>query len=139
MTKSINPDVANLINTYPKPIQKKLLALREIIYDAASQTEGVGVIEETLKWGEPSYLTKGGSTIRINWKKTDPQLYAMYFHCQTKLVDTFKERYRDTFSFEANRAIIFHLNDKIPTNELMQCIAIVLTYHHRKKLPMLGI
>ena len=58
------------------------------------------------EWGEPSYLVKGGSTIRMDWKKANPEQYAMYFHCKTKLVDTFKELYQDVFKFEGNRAII---------------------------------
>lgn len=95
-------------------------------------------IEETLKWGEPSYLTKNGSTIRIGWKKKNPEQYAMYFHCKTKLVDTFKELYRNNFKFEGNRAIIFGINEKIATEELKHCILMSLNYHNIKHLPMLG-
>ena len=39
-------------------MRKKLLHLRQIILDTASETEGVNELEETLKWGEPSYLTE---------------------------------------------------------------------------------
>jgi hypothetical protein len=39
----------------------------------------------------------------MDWKKANPEQYAMYFHCKTKLVDTFKELYRDVFKFEGNR------------------------------------
>ena len=38
-------------------------------------------LEETLKWGEPSYLVKKGSTIRMDWKSKAPNQYAMYFKC----------------------------------------------------------
>ena len=41
-----------------------MLRLRQIVLDTASETEGVDALEETLKWGEPSYLTRDGSTIR---------------------------------------------------------------------------
>jgi hypothetical protein len=54
---------------YPKPIKAKLLTLRRLILDTASKTTGVGALEETPKWGQPSYLTtstKSGSTIRID-------------------------------------------------------------------------
>ncbi len=101
--------------------------------------DGVDDLEETLKWGEPSYVTKAGSTIRIGWKKNKPKQYAMLFHCKTKLVDTFKELYQDKFKFEGNRAIIFHEKDEVPVEELKHCISLSLTYHRRKHLWMLGV
>jgi hypothetical protein len=134
-----NIKVAAVFEHYPKHIQKKLWFLRQLILDTASETEGVNTVEETLKWGEPSYVTKSGSTIRIDWKKSSPHQYAMYFNCNTMLIDTFKEIYRDKFNYEGNRAIVFDENDEIPVDELKQCILSSLTYHTRKHLPMLGI
>lgn len=134
-----NAAVAEFFDSYPKHMRKKLLFLRQLVIETASETEGISTVEETLKWGEPSYLTKSGSTIRIDWKKAKPHQYAMYFHCQTKLVDTFKELYRDKFKFEGNRAIVFNENEDIPVDELKHCILLSLTYHSRKHLPMLGV
>ena len=134
-----NKEVGKVFDNYPKDIRKKLMLLRKLVIDTASETEGVKSIEETLKWGEPSYLTKGGSTIRMDWKKSKPDQYAMYFNCKTKLIDTFKERYKDEFKYEGNRAIVFHKNDSIPINELKHCILLALTYHSIKNLPMLGV
>jgi len=118
---------------------KKLLFLRQLILETASETDGIDKIEETVKWGEPSYLTKNGSTVRIDWKKSNPKQYAMYFHCKTKLVDTFKEIYSGLFNFEDNRAIVFSENDEIPVEELKHCIMLSLTYHNIKHLSMLGV
>lgn len=134
-----NTKVAAVFEHYPEHIQKKLLFLRQLILDTAAETTGIDTVEETLKWGEPSYITKRGSTIRIDWKKSTPHQYAMYFNCNTKLVDTFKELYRDRFNYEGNRAIVFDENEEIPVDELKQCILSSLTYHTRKHLPMLGI
>jgi hypothetical protein len=134
-----NPEVAKTFNNYPEHMRKKLMFLRQLIIDTAAETEGVYTLDETLKWGEPSYLTKGGSTIRIDWKKSRPDQYAMYFHCKTKLIDTFKELYNDKFRFEGNRAIVFNQSDKIPVAALKHCISLSLTYHRRKNLPMLGV
>ena len=105
-----NSEVAEIFEAYPKRMRNKLMFLRQLVFETASETKGVGEVEETLKWGEPSYLVKGGSTIRMNWKSSSPDQYAMYFHCKTKLVDAFKELYRDKFKFEGNRAIIFNEN-----------------------------
>lgn len=134
-----NPEVAEVFESYPTHMRKKLMFLRQLILDTASETKGVSAMEETLRWGEPSYVTKSGSTVRIDWKPSAPNQYAMYFHCKTKLVDTFKELYGDILKFEDNRAIVFNENDEIPIDELKHCISLSLTYHSRKHLPMLGV
>ena len=63
-----NADVQQAFHEFPPEIRTKLLALRKLILDTAASIEGVGPIEETLKWGQPAYLTsqsKSGSTIRL--------------------------------------------------------------------------
>ena len=112
--------------------------LRRLILDVASDNADIGDLEETLKWGEPSYLARGGSTVRIDWKASNPGRYAMYFNCNTKLVDTFRELYSDAFSYEGNRAIVFQENDAVPDDALKHCIALTLRYHTLKHLPLLG-
>ena len=134
-----NPQVIEIFNNYPANMRHNLRFLRQLIVETALETEDINQLEETLKWGEPSYLTNGGSTIRIHWKKSNPDHYMMYFNCKTKLVDTFRELFRDEFLFEGNRAIIFIDGDEIPMNELKLCISLSLTYHSRKHLPMLGL
>ena len=133
-----NPKVGEKLETYPKAYQKKLQYLRKLIIETAKE-EGIPEIEETLKWGEPSYLAKNGSTIRMDWKQKKPDQYAMYFKCTSKLVVSFKEVFKDTFKYETTRAIVFTLDDKVPESELKQCIAKALTYHKVKHLPALGL
>ena len=127
-----NVDVKKVFDGYPASMRRNLLALREHILRTAASTEGVGEIEETLKWGEPAYVTsqrKSGSTIRIAWKKASPTRYAMYFNCQTTLVETFRTLFPRDFTFEGNRAITFDESDAIPSDALAFCIAAALTYH----------
>jgi hypothetical protein len=127
--------VAAMFESYPKPVKAKLLALRKLILDTAKKTRGVGAIEEALKWGQPSYLTsesKSGSTIRIDQVKAVPDQYAVYFHCQTNLVETFRELYPD-FSYSGNRAILLDAKAKLPEAELRHCVALALTYHSSKR------
>lgn len=133
--KFTNEEVAYVFKSFPKETKEKLMVLRQLIFDTAKEIDSVGEIEETLKWGEPSYLTsqsKSGSTIRINKRKSKDE-YAMYFHCQTNLVSTFRQIYPDEFSYEGNRAIVFNKNENIPINELKHCISLALTYHLNKK------
>lgn len=138
MIKIINTDVEKVIEKYPVEIVGKILILRKLILDTALEIEEIDELEETLKWGEPSYLTKNGSTIRIAWKKSKPNQYAMYFNCNTILVETFREIYKDVFKFEGNRAIVFDENDEIPIEAIKHCIELALTYHNIKHLPMMG-
>ena len=134
-----NSKVFNKFQSYPKAIRQKLMRLRQLIFEVALEIEKIGDLEETLKWGEPSYVTQGGSTVRIDWKESSPEKYGMYFNCNTKLVGTFKEIYSGKFTFEGNRAIVFHRKERIPTKELKQCIALSLQYHKIKHLPRLGV
>ena len=133
-----NPAVARVFDGYPQPMRNKLLRPRQLVLDTASETAGVNALEETLRWREPSYLTKGGSTLRMDWKAKAPDHYAMYFNCNTSLIATFREVYGDVFSFEGNRAIVFHETDELPVDELKHCISLALTYHRVKHLPLLG-
>jgi Domain of unknown function (DU1801) len=130
-----NSAVEVVFGAYPSPIKARLLALRRLILDTAKTTDGVGALEETLKWGQPSYLTtesKSGSTIRIDQVKPEAGRYAIYFHCQTDLVETFRELYPE-LSYSGNRAILLDAGEKLPEKALRHCVALALTYHARKR------
>ena len=133
----IKPEIEVVFDSYPSKFKRKLLVLRQLILETAAKIESVGEIEETLKWGEPSYLTpksKTGSTIRIAWKEAKKDQYSIFFKCTADLVPAMKKRFPDIFTFGGSRSIDFKLNDKIPKKELKQCIALALTYHRNKKL-----
>lgn len=138
MELTSDPKVKEVFNNYPKPVRKKLLHLRNFILSVAANVSGLEKLEEVLRWGEPSYLTKYGSTLRIDWKKKSPDHYAIYFKCTSKLVPTFKSLYQDKFVFENTRAMLFNFDDDIPQKELSHCISLALTYHKVKHLPLLG-
>ncbi|MGK0442564.1 MAG: hypothetical protein ACJA0N_002376 [Pseudohongiellaceae bacterium] len=131
-------EVESTFKRYPSTIVHHLIQLRKLVFETASEL-GLDDIEETLKWGEPSYLSKNGSTLRIAWRASKPNQYAILFNCKTRLIETFKEVYQDTFTFEANRAITFNKGDNIPTDAIKHCIGLALTYHKVKHLPLLGV
>lgn len=131
MTAPGNPDVQAVFATYPPAIRRKLRELRKLILDTGASIEAVGPITETLKWGEPAYLTeatRSGSTIRIGWKASSPGQFFMYFICRTNLVDTFRTLFPE-LTFEGNRAIVFEAVEDIPRDAIARCIAMALTYH----------
>ncbi|NNE29185.1 MAG: DUF1801 domain-containing protein [Saprospiraceae bacterium] len=134
-----NPQVLSIIEAYPTKPKNKLLKLRKLIFQVVKKLEGSGTVEETLKWGEPSYVTKKGSTFRMDWKEKNPEHYALYFNCNSLLVPTFKSIFGNLFTYEGKRAIVFNLKDNIPKEEVKACIHAALTYHKVKGLPMLGL
>jgi len=133
-----DPAVDAVFSAYPKPLKAKLQALRRLILDTARATKGVGAVQETLKWGQPSYLTaetKSGSTIRIDRVKSATNQYAIYFHCQTDLVETFRQFYPTELRYGGNRCILLDAADDVPEAALRHCVALALTYHVRRKAP----
>src|SRR5262245_55753115 len=135
MRRFASNDVRSIFEAYPPALRRKLMALRELVFDTAARTAGVGPLTETLKWGQPSYLTEesgSGTTVRVDRLKAADG-YAVYFHCQSGLVGRFRELYPDTFRYEGKRAILFGAKDRLPVRELGHCIALALTHHLRKK------
>jgi hypothetical protein len=58
----------------------------------------------------------------------------VYFHCQTNLVETFRELYPE-LRYSGNRAILLDAKEKLPEAALGHCVALALTYHLRKRRP----
>src|SRR5690348_6450232 len=131
MKRFADKSVAAVFDGYPAGLRRKLMALRELIFEVARTTDGVGPLTETLKWSQPSYLTKhtgSGSTVRIDrLKRADG--YAIYFHCQSGLVDHFRRIYPDTFRYDGKRALLFEEGARMPVKALSHCIGLALTHH----------
>ncbi len=128
-----NTKIESIFDAYPRSIKKKLLTVRQIIFDIAQESDDVGEIQETVKWNQPSYLTvkpKSGTTIRLD--SIDSSEYAIFVHCQTTLIAEFKEVYPEC-RYDGNRAIIFDSNNKQETKIIKHFIYLALSYHSRKK------
>jgi hypothetical protein len=125
------------IAPYSAAVQKKLTQLRSLILATARETDGVGATEETLKWNQFSFLTSesaSGSTIRIDGSRKEPAKLAMYVHCQSGLIDEFKQHYARTLQFEGKRAVVLDAAEPLPKDALKHCISLALT-HHMRKMP----
>ncbi len=135
MTASLNPiatPVANVIKSYPEPAQNYAINLRDLILKTAQNDERIGPLTETLKWREPSYLTersKSGTTLRFDWKAKNPDYIGMFVNCQTTLIHSFQDLFRDELKFEGSRAIWLDINQPLPKDILAICIGKILTYH----------
>ena len=133
----MNQSVKQKFTTYPENIAVVLHEIRSLILQVAVQ-DGITELEETLKWGEPSYISKIGTTICFDHKPKSAEQFCIYFNCKTKLIETFKELYGDTFVYQGNRALVFKLNQTLPSRELAHCLSLALCYKKIKHLPMLG-
>ncbi|EPT7323189.1 DUF1801 domain-containing protein [Vibrio parahaemolyticus] len=130
--------VKDRFDEYPDNARVRLEELRNLVFQVASELE-LGEVDETLKWGEPSYSVKTGSPLRMDWKLKSPNSYYLFFNCQTKLIDTFRELYSDELVFQGNRAIVLSLSKPLPETVIKFCLELALTYHQRKNLPLLGV
>ncbi|NJO38982.1 MAG: DUF1801 domain-containing protein [Rhizobiales bacterium] len=129
-------EIASVLATRPPKLRARLLELRRLILDVAASTPGVGPIEETLKWDQPSFLTsasKSGTTIRIDrLSKTDDRP-ALFVSCQTDLIARFKAIYPETLAYRGKRAIVLDAEKPLPEAALRHCIALALTYKRGRR------
>ncbi len=126
--------VRSAFDDHPEPLRAALLNLRRIILATAADHPTIGVLTETLKWGEPAYLPRApriGTTVRLGRVKTARDAYGAFFHCQTTLIQSFRMLYPEEFSFDGARAIVFSIGDEVPKEAFRHCIALALTYHLR--------
>lgn len=76
----MNTDIKNIFNNYPEIAKSKLIKLRELIYTVA-QEQNLGAVEESLKWGEPSYNTINGSPFA--WALRAPRIICFFIANQS--------------------------------------------------------
>jgi len=91
-------------------------------------------LEESLKWGEASYVptkSRTGSPLRI--ARHDEANGALYFNCNTLLVEQFRSRFADELEYSGNRAIVLGVEDELPNEILRDCVRDALTYHWRNR------
>ncbi len=138
LTIRTSPAFEEKMLSYPERVRPKMQYLRELVIETAKAIPDVEELDETLKWGEPSFISKIGSSLRMDWKENTPNQYQLYFNCSSRLVETFKLIFGDLFEYEKNRAIIFKIDEEIATTEVKECITAALRYHKVKNDKTLG-
>ena len=124
--------VAAVFAAYPAPVRRRMLRLRALIFEVAARTDGVGVLTETLRWGEPAYRTEqtgSGSPVRLGFKPRSPDTLALHFICTTTLVTSFRREFEGELNFEGTRSIVFDVREALPLRPIKACLAAALTYH----------
>lgn len=128
-------DVAAAFEAFPSKVRSRLREVRQLIFETAGRLEDVGPLTETLKCGEPAYLTEAtgsGSTIRLGRTRGDETTCAVFFNCQTNLVSTFRSQFPDEFAYQGDRALLLNVSGRLPVAPLASCSALALTYHQTK-------
>ncbi|WP_062069378.1 DUF1801 domain-containing protein [Demequina sediminicola] len=126
-----------VIAAYPREVRERLLELRDLVWDVAEGNPSIGPVVETLKWGQPSFLTQSprtGTTVRIDRIGAGHDV-AVFTHCQTTLVDEFRAKHGKQFDCDGTRGVIVPANGSPlePAREhaLRDHIEAALTYHLR--------
>ncbi len=132
MTKvpSMPSDVALVFKEMPSAVRNLLKQARGQIFELA-EGAGVGALTETLRWRQPAYLTeagKAGSTVRLALHKGQA---AVFFNCQTTLVEGFRADFPEAFTYVGSRALL--LTKTSDRQALGICLARALTYHRDKQ------
>jgi Domain of unknown function (DU1801) len=127
--------VAAAFAAFPAGVRARLLEVRNLIFETGAAIDGVGPLTETLKWGEPAYLTEAtgsGTTVRLGRSRSPERECAVLFNCRTTLVDDFRSQFPDVFAYEKNRAILLDDREPLPKAPLSTCLGMALTYHRRR-------
>lgn len=130
----LDDEVAAAFAAFASPQRQTLLDLRRIILDTAATNPLIGPIDESLKWGEPAYRpvrNRVGTTLRLGVSPKSPQACAIFVHCKTSLMATFRDLYPDDFAFEGERALVLPAGSPIPVEAVSHCVSLTLTYHAR--------
>lgn len=122
-----DPDaaIAAAFDAFPVDCRRGALALRALIFEIAAEVPGP--LEEALRWGQPAYLTPKGSTLRLGAPKVGG--FALYAHCQSRVIPDFRDRFPTEFRYEGNRAVLFDDPTDIRADLLAGLIRHALTYH----------
>ncbi len=133
LTQSIPTPVLQVFQDFDAADRTTLLSIRELIFEVAANDPRIGSIEETLRWGEPAYVTtknKTGSTIRLSIERNTGKP-ALFFNCKTSLVEEFRQQFGGSLTYVKNRAVILDDEGVEYIATLKMCIAAALTYHLR--------
>ena len=129
-----DPAVDAVFNAYPKPIKARLLALRRLIASTAARPpKGVGALQETLKWGQPSY-PDGGDRERQHDPDRPGEIRPP---TSTRSISIARPIWSRLFASSTRRNSLWrqprdscsNATDDVAGAALRHCVALALTYH----------
>lgn len=130
----MDPTVRAVFDAAPPQPRAGMLALRQLIFDTAARLPEVGRVEESLRWGEPAYLTpetRSGSTLRLGAPRAGG--VALYCNCRTSLIADFRDLAGTAVRTSGNRAVLFAGVGDIDPALTAILITRALTWHLRQR------
>lgn len=125
--------VAAAVASWPPRAQAAFHTIRGLLREIATDPR-IGPLTETLKWGEPAFLTeatKSGSALRVAWKARAPGRIGLYVNCRTSLAETVREIHPYAFTFEGRRGLLVALDRPLPEQAVRHAADLALRYHLR--------
>ncbi|WP_069301190.1 DUF1801 domain-containing protein [Neptunicoccus sediminis] len=129
MTPLPPPEVQAAFDTFAPEEREKLHVVRRLIFQCAVAIEA-GPVTETLRWGQPAYLVKRGSSLRLGIGKTGQA--AIFAHCQSSIISDFATVFGADFKLDGNRAVYL---EKLGPEVLEKLQFLILHGLQYKRLP----
>lgn len=139
MKLSTDPRFIETLQSFPDEVQGKMEVLRELVHEIAQEEELVTELEETLRWGEPTFISNVGTSLRMGWSDKRPDQYGLFVQCSSLVIPTIRAVHADALRYDKNRGVLFQNEEDLPLDLLRPMIHAALVYKKVKKLPMLGI
>lgn len=134
-------EVARVFGQVPKEARMVLMELRRQVFAVADHDPDIGTIRETLKWGEPAYLTerpKTGATLRLGMSKKNPGCCGLYFNCQSSLAEEVAALVAGAAILEGTRGVVFPVassGESQPDPDLTALLIRKVLRYHLDKSP----
>lgn len=119
---------------WSEPAQNALWSCRAVFHDIAAQN-ALGPLDETLKWGKPSWRPKRprtGSTLRMDWQPNAPHRLSLFVDCKTDLAARMADLYADVLTNDGRRAMGLALTAPLPEQAIAHLAQMTFTYHLKK-------
>ncbi|MGM0219324.1 DUF1801 domain-containing protein [Enterococcus sp. AZ126] len=120
-------DVPSIYSDYSQNEQDKI---QEIIGVIVSVSEDLNIeLTTSIKWNQLSFSCQNGTPIRVD--RFSEGVIGIFVHCQTTLVEEWREIFGGTMLYSKTRAILLDSNKLLPEKELEMCIQMALNYKKR--------
>lgn len=126
-------EFSSCVARWPAPARRYFDTIRRIVWNVAVRAE-IGTLDESLKWGQPSWLPQRkrvGSTLRCYWHPARADTISLYLNCNTTLAETMKTLYPTSFDYEGRRGLHLSLHAPLPKDAIDHCAFLTLTYHRK--------
>ncbi|WP_170447648.1 DUF1801 domain-containing protein [Ruegeria arenilitoris] len=122
-----DPNVASAYEAFAADTRSGALALRDLVFATAQELQPAVAVIEALRWSQPAYLSPRGTTIRLGGHTS--ARFALFVHCQTRLIGEYTSAFPNADRIDGNRAILFDGIEQIDPVRHGWLIARALTYH----------